>query len=110
MFFVGATARLAPSGAVVSTSHYHLTIFGSVRRVWSRAGDSKGIKFDYLRRVRAAGGFPNYERAHREALTRTLSPKFALPPELVRIVVEFYLHAGFYPFTEVPATAPTATA
>ena len=50
----------------------------------------------------------NYERAHLEALTRTLSPKLALPPELVRTVVEFYLHAGFYPFTEVPATAPTA--
>ena len=60
--------------------------------------------------IRAAGGFPNYERAHREALTRTLSPKLALPPELVRTVVEFYLHAGFYPFTEVPATAPTAAA
>ena len=47
----------------------------------------------------SAGGFKAYERAHREALTRTLSPKFALPPELVRTVVEFYLHAGFYPFT-----------
>ena len=46
-----------------------------------------------------AGGFKNYVRAHREALTLTLSPKFALPPELVRTVVEFYLHAGFYPFT-----------
>ena len=66
--------------------------------------------YPYLRRVRAAGGFPNYERAHLEALTRTLSPKFALPPELVRTVVEFYLHAGFYPFTaaKAPATAPAA--
>ena len=59
-----------------------------------------------------AGSFKNYERAHLEALTNTLSPKLThlLPPELVRKVVEFYLHAGFYPFTEVPATAPTATA
>ena len=49
-------------------------------------------------------------RAHLEALTNTLSPKLThlLPPELVRKVVEFYLHAGFYPFTEVPAAAPTA--
>ena len=56
--------------------------------------------------------FPNYERAHLTTLAKTLSPKLAhlLPPELVRKVVEFYLHAGFYPFTEVPATAPTATA
>ena len=53
----------------------------------------------YLGRIISAGGFKAYERAHREALTRTLSPKFALPPELVRTVVEFYLHAGFYPFT-----------
>ena len=64
--------------------------------------------YPYLRRVRGAGGFPNYERAHLEALTRTLSPKFALLPELVRTVVEFYLHAGFYPFTEVPVTALAA--
>jgi hypothetical protein len=55
----------------------------------------------YLRRVRAAGGFPNYERAHLAALAKTLSPKLAhlLPPELVRKVVEHWLHAGFYPFT-----------
>ena len=62
----------------------------------------------YLGRILGAGGFKNYERAHLAALTKTLSPKFALPPELVRTVVEFYLHAGFYPFTEVPATAPAA--
>ena len=60
----------------------------------------------YLNRIKAAGGFKNYERAHLVALTQTLSPKLALPPELVRTVVEFYLHAGFYPFT--PAKVPTA--
>ena len=61
-------------------------------------------------RILDAGSFKNYERAHLAALTKTLSPKFALPPELVRTVVEFYLHAGFYPFTaaKVPAAAPTA--
>ena len=64
----------------------------------------------YLGRILSAGGFKNYERAHLAALTKTLSPKLALPPELVRTVVEFYLHAGFYPFTEVPATAPTVAA
>ena len=64
----------------------------------------------YLNRIKAAGGFKNYERAHLVALTQTLSPKLALPPELVRAVVEFYLHAGFYPFTaaKAPATAPAA--
>ena len=55
-----------------------------------------------------AGSFKNYERGHLAALANTLSPKLAhlLPPELVRNVVEFYLHAGFYPFT--PAKVPTA--
>ena len=50
-------------------------------------------------RILDAGSFKNYERAHLAALAKTLSPKLAhlLPPELVRKVVEFYLHAGFYP-------------
>jgi hypothetical protein len=66
----------------------------------------------YFSRILDAGSFKAYERAHLNALAKTLSPKLThlLPPELVRKVVEFYLHAGFYPFTEVPATAPTATA
>ena len=66
----------------------------------------------YFSRILDAGGFKNYERAHLAALAKTLSPKLAhlLPPELVRKVVEFYLHAGFYPFTaaKAPATAPAA--
>ena len=64
----------------------------------------------YFSRILDAGSFKNYERAHLAALAKTLSPKLThlLPPELVRKVVEFYLHAGFYPFTEVPAAAPTA--
>ena len=39
----------------------------------------------YFSRILSAGGFKAYERAHREALTQTLSPKLAhlLPPELV---------------------------
>ena len=58
------------------------------------------------------GRLPQLRRAHLTTLANTLSPKLAhlLPPELVRKVVEFYLHAGFYPFTaaKAPATAPTA--
>ena len=62
----------------------------------------------YLSEILDAGGFKNYERAHLAALAKTLSPKLAhlLPPELVRKVVEHWLHAGFYPFT--PAKVPTA--
>ena len=66
----------------------------------------------YLSRIMDAGSFKNYERAHLAALAKTLSPKLAhlLPPELVRKVVEHWLHAGFYPFTaaKAPATAPAA--
>jgi len=64
----------------------------------------------YLSRIMDAGSFKAYERAHLAALAKTLSPKLALPPGLVRTVVEFYLHAGFYPFTaaRAPAAAPTA--
>ena len=69
-------------------------------------------KDPYFSRILDAGGFKNYERAHLAALAKTLSPKLAhlLPPELVRKVVEHWLHAGFYPFTaaKVP-TAPTVT-
>ena len=66
----------------------------------------------YFSRILGAGSFEAYERAHLAALAKTLSPKLAhlLPPELVRKIVEFYLHAGFYPFTaaKAPATAPAA--
>ena len=52
----------------------------------------------YLHKVATAGGFRKYERAHLKALLATFSPKFShlLPPEMVRHVVEFWLHAGFY--------------
>ena len=78
-------------------------------RPWAEFSVSK---HPYLSRIMDAGGFKAYERAHLTALTKTLSPKLAhlLPPELARTVIEFYLHAGFYPFTaaKAPATAPAA--
>ena len=84
----------------------------SERRAWRAEGSGwrPVSEHPYLGRILSAGGFKNYERAHLAALTKTLSPKLALPPALVRTVVEFYLHAGFYPFTaaKAPATAPAA--
>ena len=58
-------------------------------------------KSAYLRRIAQAGDFRAYERAHLAALTNMLSPKLThlLPPELVRKVVEHWLHAGCYVFT-----------
>ena len=51
----------------------------------------------YMERVRNAGGFKKYEQAHLARLTRSFEPKFPmLPKELVRHVVGFWLHAGYY--------------
>ena len=53
---------------------------------------------DFFRKVRAAGSFQKYERAHLTAIAATFAPKFThlLPPELVRRVVEFAFHVGDY--------------
>ena len=52
----------------------------------------------YLRRVIDAGGIANYERGHLASRVATFTPKLAhlLPPELVRRVVAFWMHAGDY--------------
>ena len=47
----------------------------------------------------AAGGFGRYERNHLNALAAIFVPKFAhrsLPPEMVRRVVEYAFHVGYY--------------
>ena len=51
----------------------------------------------YIRKVIAAGGFGRYERNHLDALAATFAPHFShLPPEIVRLVVEYAFHAGDY--------------
>ena len=53
----------------------------------------------YIQRVEEEGGFANLARLHLNKLSETLAPKFAargLPPEIVRHVVSFWLHAGYY--------------
>ena len=58
----------------------------------------------YLRRVRAVGSFANYERLHISKLTLMLTPKpdsdggllRRLPTEIIRKIVAFAFHAGFY--------------
>ena len=50
----------------------------------------------YLRKVRAAGSFQNYERAHLNAIAATFAEKLPLPPELVRRVAEYAFHVGDY--------------
>ena len=50
----------------------------------------------YIRRVLMAGGFKKYEQAHIARITKILAPTPRLPPEMVRNIVEFWLHAGYY--------------
>ena len=49
----------------------------------------------YLVRVRNAGGFQRYAQAHVARIAAILETPL-LPPELVRKVLEFWLHAGYY--------------
>jgi len=68
---------------------------------------------DYIERVVDAGGWPNYERLHLDKLTamltptptpadgrrlsrRRLSPLRRLPPEVLRRIVAFAFHVGYY--------------
>ena len=51
----------------------------------------------YFQKVVDAGGFKKYEQAHLATLTATFAPKFPmLPPEMVRHILTFGFHAGFY--------------
>jgi len=50
----------------------------------------------YIVRVRNAGGFQRYAQQHLARITAILAPTPRLPPEMVRKIVEFWLHAGYY--------------
>jgi hypothetical protein len=50
-----------------------------------------------IQKVIAAGGFRTYERKHLNAIAATFIPKLpSLPPEMVRLVVEYAFHTGDY--------------
>ena len=50
----------------------------------------------YIRKVIAAGGIENYERAHLASLTANFTSKLRLPARPARRVVEYAFHAGDY--------------
>jgi len=54
------------------------------------------VSMMYVYRVNKAGGFKKYEQAHIGRITAMLTPTPRLPPEMVRKIVEFWLHAGYY--------------
>ena len=89
-------ARLSPSGM----RPFDMAIHRPYHRMWPlflRAGAE--IPTDntepYLVRVRNAGGFQRYAQAHVARVASILATP-VLPPELVRKVLEFHLHAGYY--------------
>ena len=89
-------ARLSPSGM----RPFDMAIHRPYHRMWPlflRAGAE--IPTDntkpYLVRVRNAGGFQRYAQAHVARIAAILETPL-LPPELVRKVLAFHLHAGYY--------------
>ena len=52
----------------------------------------------YLRKIRAAGGFKAYEKAHRQALaTKFVAKAFpCLPTDVTAQVASFAFHVGYY--------------
>jgi len=99
---------LLRAGANVNATDYHglkpmhHAVDSNNRRVLPvllRAGASipwTCAVYDYLYQVSKAGGFKKYEQAHLARITAILAPTPRLPPEMVRNIVEFWLHAGYY--------------
>ena len=52
----------------------------------------------YLRKVAAVGGFPAYEKAHRQALATKFAAKVfpCLPTDVTAQVISFAFHVGYY--------------
>ena len=47
-------------------------------------------------KIHDAGGFKAYEKRHADALVAIFVPKLRLPPEMIRHVVFYWAHVGFY--------------
>ena len=83
---------LTPFGLALNIGH---------RRAWPlllRAGAEIPTNFThpYIVRVRNAGDFKKYAQEHITRMKAILTPTQRLPDEMVRKVVEFWLHAGYY--------------
>ena len=83
---------LTPFGLAFNIGH---------RRAWPlllRAGAEipTNVTHPYIVRVRNAGGFKKYAQEHITRMKAILTPTQRLPDEMVRKVVEFWLHAGYY--------------
>ena len=86
---------------VDGSTSFEVALSHHCRRMWPlflRAGAEIPIDetHPYIVRVRNAGGFKKYAQEHLARITSILAPTPRLPPEMVRKIVEFWLHAGFY--------------
>ena len=51
----------------------------------------------YLQKIHdTPGGFKAHEKQHADALVAIFVPKLGLPPEMIRHIVFFWAHVGFY--------------
>ena len=81
---------------------FDVALLDDRRRVWPlflRAGAEipTNNTDPYLVRVRNAGGFKKYARNHLAAVTKLFKDNGrGLPPEVVRQIMKFWLHAGYY--------------
>ena len=92
-----AVRRALATGADPDGEHYNESL---------RAGatlppyvpDDEGDEEDpYLRKVRRAGGFPQYEAQVTKSLAAIFEPKFPkLPAEVIPTIVAFWAHVGDY--------------
>ena len=109
-----AFCHLHPVGSVIRGSSI---VFALLLRAGAALPDDDDPRWDedcpYLQRVADAGGWEAYRRAHVDKLAllftpkpvtgkgrrrskRRRSPLHGLPPELVRRVVEYWAHLGYY--------------
>ena len=84
--------RWTPLDIAINRRHYRM--WPLLLRAGGQSNKNHG-PICYIARVRRAGGFKKYEQAHLARLTAILETPL-LPPELVRKILEFWLHAGYY--------------
>ena len=102
----GAAVNVRASEVLSSTSGggtpFDVALKNGNPRMWAlflRAGAEipPGHNHPYLVRVRNAGGFKKYAQNHLAAMTKLFAANGRrLPPEVVRQIMKFWLHLGYY--------------
>ena len=102
----GAAVNVRASEVLSSTSGggtpFDVALKNGNPRMWAlflRAGAEipPGHNHPYLVRVRNAGGFKKYAQNHLAAMTKLFAANGrCLPPEVVRQIMKFWLHLGYY--------------